>query len=69
MAISETPTSLYCSGCGTSKRIFLTTRQEEIDSFHKHHSLCQTQPLKQPPDPFQRKDWELRGSPHNEHLP
>lgn len=69
MSVSETPTSLYCLRCGTSKRIFLSTQQEEIESFRGYHSLCYAQSLNQPPDPFQRKDWELRGSQPNEDRP
>jgi len=69
MSVSETPTSLYCLHCGTSKRIFLSTQQEEIESFKSYHSLCCAQPPNQPPDPFQRKDWKLRGSQPNEDRP
>lgn len=65
MSVSETPTSLYCLHCGTSKRIFLSTQQEEIESFKSYHSLrCISQK-----DPFQRKDWKLRGSQPNEDRP
>ena len=39
MSVSETPTSLYCLHCGASKRIFLSTSQEEINSFKDYHSL------------------------------
>ena len=65
MSVSETPTSLYCFHCGVSKRIFLSTSQEEIESFRNYHPLrCLSTE-----DPFQRKDWKLRGSQPNEDKP
>lgn len=70
MSVSETPTSLYCLNCGASKQIFLSTPQEEITAFRQEHIPClRNVSLRQAADPFQQRDWKLRGSQSNEHEP
>lgn len=59
--ITQTAHYLYCKACYTNKRIFLSTSDQEIQSFYNHHSRCLYDKEKVKESyPFQLRDWKDR---------
>ena len=61
MTVLQSTHSLYCRHCATEKRIFLSTTEEEKESFKKFHSQCNPRKeLIQEPFRHQLYDWKER---------